>query len=46
MTALMRAIKSLKDCDDDENHRASITNVYILVAAGAKLEMKVCIIAS
>ena len=48
MTALMRAIASLEGCDDDEdkNRRASMTNVYILVAAGAKLEIKARIAAS
>ena len=52
MTALMRAIESLEDCnenkdeEEDENRRASMTNVYILVAAGAKLEIKARIAAS
>ena len=51
MTALMRAIASLEGCDDeedeeDEKRRASMTNVYILVAAGAKLEIKARIAAS
>ena len=45
MTALMRAIESLgvviDDEEEDENHQASMTNAYILVAAGAKLDTQV-----
>ena len=49
MTALVRAIEGLEGCDDeeeeDENHQASMTNAYILVAAGAKLDTQVRITA-
>lgn len=46
MTALMWAIKSSDNCDDDEDPCASVANAFILVAAGAKLELKVRMVVS
>ena len=39
----MWAIMGFQGCDDeeDENHHGSMTSVYILVAANAKLDIKV-----